>query len=102
MKLEKFSATLLLSLVFLSPQAALAQDEFERGGEDGVEQVIPPATVEEKGHNFSEPIDFDDIVITNQTPADQFVAATTPLVVALMLGSVGLVVYTLARGDKYE
>lgn len=102
MKLEKLFATALLLLVFLTPQAALAQDDLERGGESDVEQVIPPATVEEKGHNYSEPIDFDAIVITNQTPADQFVAATTPLVVALMLGSVGLVIYTLVRGDKFE
>lgn len=102
MKLEKLFATLLLSLVFLFPQAALAQDEFDSSGDGDVEQVIPPAMVEEKGHNYSEPIDFDDIVITSQTPADHFVAATTPLVVALMLGSVGLVVYTLARGDKFE
>lgn len=102
MKPEKLIAALLLLLVFLFPQSALAQEEFESGGDGDVEQVIPPATVEEKGHNYSEPINFDDIVITNQTPADQFVAATTPLVVALMLGSVGLVVYTLARGDKFE
>ena len=33
---------------------------------------------------------------------DQFVLATTPLVLALGAGSIGLVIYTFARGAKGE
>ena len=50
----------------------------------------------------SDPIDVSKIVITEQTPADQFVMATTPLVLALAAGSIGLVIYTIARGSKGE
>lgn len=102
MKLQKALFALALSLLVISPQAAMAQGDLERNLEDDVEQVIPPAVVDHTQQQSSEPIDFDSIVITNQTPADQFVSATTPLVVALMLGSVGLVVYTLIRGDKFD
>lgn len=102
MKHRTVVSALILGQLLLVPTLALANDDFERTNEDGIEQVIPPATVEEKGHEKSVPIDFAEIKITNKTPADQFVSATTPLVVALMLGSVGLVVYTLARGEKYE
>ncbi|MEY4740819.1 MAG: hypothetical protein RL402_344, partial [Actinomycetota bacterium] len=47
-------------------------------------------------------INVSEIVITRQTPADQFVLATTPLVLALGAGSIGLVIYTFARGAKGE
>lgn len=101
MRTVSLAATLMLAHLLLVPSAASAADDLERSNEDGVEQVIPPAVIDDMGHDKSQPLDFAEIVITDKTPADDFVSATTPLVVALMLGSVGLVIYTLARGDKY-
>lgn len=101
MKVRKPLATLVLFFAVVVPTHAQAEEGLERDDSE-VEQVIPPAMVDEMGHERSDPIEFDQIVISRQTPADQFVAATTPLVVALMLGSVGLVVVTLARGDKFD
>ena len=96
-------ASLLLIAGTLSlPQSAFANTDFERDGDEQIEQIIPPAMVDDPGLQKSDPIDFDNVVITDRTPADHFVSATTPLVVALMLGSVGLVIYTLARGDKFD
>jgi hypothetical protein len=77
------------ALFFVSPAAADEhEDELFREG-DEIEQVIPPVIVNGQ-----------EIEITTLTPADRFMNATTPLVVALMFGSVGLVVYTLASQGK--
>ena len=102
MRLRPAVSLLLLAAAISLPQAALANTDFERDGDEQIEQVIPPAMIDDPGLDKSEPIDFDNVVITDRTPADHFVSATTPLVVALMLGSVGLVIYTLARGDKFD
>ena len=79
------------------------EDDLFREG-DEIEQVIPPVVVNgQVDPNAAEPLNLDEIQITTMTPADRFMNATTPLVVALMFGSVGLVVYTLAtqgRGDS--
>ena len=50
----------------------------------------------------TEPLDLAEIQITTKTPADEFITATTPLLVALMLGSVGLVVFTLVSQSKKD
>jgi hypothetical protein len=90
-------------LVLCTPFAAFANDEIELGEDSHLQQVIPPAMVQEGSFEVvSEPLNLDDIVVTDRTPADHFVSATTPLVVALMLGSVGLVIYTLTRVDKHD
>lgn len=70
---------------------------------DDTEQVIPPAVVEDQiDPHGTAPLVISDIEITTQTPADEFITATTPLLVALMLGSVGLVVFTLASQSGRE
>ena len=91
-----------LALVFLALSApANAEDEFQGGDEQT--QVIPPAVVENQTNpKASKPIDLNEVEITTMTPADEFAAATTPLVVALMFGSVGLVVYTLATQGRQD
>ena len=86
-----------------APAATLASTDIELDDDSHLQQVIPPAMLEEGSFEIvSEPLNLNDIVITDRTPADLFVSATTPLVVALMLGSVGLVIYTLTRVDKQD
>ena len=86
-----------------APAATLASTDIELDDDSHLQQVIPPALLEEGSFEIvSEPLNLNDIVITDRTPADLFVSATTPLVVALMLGSVGLVIYTLTRVDKQD
>jgi hypothetical protein len=89
------------ALLFVSPAAADEhEDELFREG-DEIEQVIPPVIVSgQVDPNAAEPLNLQEIEITTLTPADRFMNATTPLVVALMFGSVGLVVYTLATQGK--
>ena len=94
--MRRVAAALLLLPLLLGPAAAFADD-------DDSEKVIGPSMVEESDEiSQIEPIDVSKIVITTQTPADKFVAATTPLVLALGVGSLGLVIYTMARGTKVE
>ena len=89
-------------LVLCTPFAAFA-NEIELEEDSHLQQVIPPTMLQEGSFEVvSEPLNLDAIVVTERTPADQFVNATTPLVVALMLGSVGLVIYTLTRVDKHD
>jgi hypothetical protein len=57
------------------------------------DQLDPTAT---------EPLDLSEIEVTTKTPADEFITATTPLLVALMLGSVGLVIFTLVSQSKKD
>jgi hypothetical protein len=95
--MRKLAALTLLFSAFVSP--ALAND-LESNGEE-TEQVIPPAIVDGQV-NQTEPLDLSEIEITTQTPADEFISATTPLLVALMLGSVGLVVFTLVSQSRKE
>lgn len=86
-----------------APAAALANDNIELDEDSHLEQVIPPATLHQGSFQMvQDPLDVSSIVITDKTPADEFVSATTPLVVALMLGSVGLVIYTLTRADRQD
>lgn len=87
----KLVASLLLAAPLMFPIASLADDEME---------IVPPARVDSEFQDRREPIDFDEIEITTLTPADKFVNATTPLVVALGLGSFALVAYTLVQGSK--
>ena len=87
----KLVASLLLAAPLMFPIASLADDEME---------IVPPAKVDSEFQDRREPIDFDEIEITTLTPADKFVNATTPLVVALGLGSFALVAYTLVQGSK--
>jgi hypothetical protein len=89
----KLVALTLLALPILGASPAFADDEKDR--------AIPPAEVGTMiDPHAKEPIELSEIEITTLTPADRFVNATTPLVVALGLGSVALVIYTLAQGAK--
>ena len=89
----KLVALALLALPVVGATPAFADDEKDR--------AIPPAEVGTMiDPHAKEPIDVSEIEITTLTPADRFVNATTPLVVALGLGSVALVIYTLAQGAK--
>lgn len=98
-RVKKLAALALVFLAFSAP--ANAEDEFQGGDEQT--QVIPPAVVENQTNpKASKPIDLNEVEITTMTPADEFAAATTPLVVALMFGSVGLVVYTLATQGRQD
>jgi hypothetical protein len=90
----KLTALILLLLPLLGATAAIANA-------DDRESVIPPAEVGTMiDPHAQDPIDLSKIEISTLTPADKFVNATTPLVVALGLGSVALVIYTLAQGAK--
>ncbi len=78
-----------------------ADDELELESDSHVEQVIPPAMVNRQIDPLgSEPVDFSAVEFTTLTPADRYVSATTPLAVGLMLGTVSLVVFTLASQGK--
>lgn len=75
-----------------------AQDneDLELDQDSHIQQVIPPAMVDDQLDPFaSQPIDFSQVEISTLTPADKYISATTPLAVGLMLGTVSLVVYTL-------
>jgi hypothetical protein len=102
--MRKVVAVFLALPFLLFPAAALADEETNETGErESQEQVIGPQLHSPQDNTQqSEPIDVSKIVISNQTPADQFVMATTPLVLALAAGSIGLVIYTIARGSKAE
>ncbi|MFZ9744489.1 MAG: hypothetical protein ACO3BY_03060 [Aquiluna sp.] len=95
--MRKLAALTLLFSAFVSPAFA---NDLENNGEE-TEQVIPPAIVDGQV-NQTEPLDLSEIEITTKTPADEFISATTPLLVALMLGSVGLVVFTLVSQSRKE
>ena len=102
--MRRIAGVALMGALFLAPPAmADEEDDLFREG-DEIEQVIPPVIVNgQVDPNAAEPLNLEEIEITTLTPADRFMNATTPLVVALMFGSVGLVVYTLAtqgRGDS--
>lgn len=91
--MRRFLASLLLLPALSLPLTAFADEDDER--------VIGPSSLEEKANNnLSEPIKVEDIVITTQTDADKFVNATTPLALALGIGSLSLVIYTLARSSN--
>lgn len=96
--MKRLAAIALALFAFSTP--AMADDLPMDGSEDT--QVIPHTVVKNQvDPKAAEPIDMSKVEITTMTPADHFAAATTPLVVALMFGSVGLVVYTLAsQGNK--
>ena len=82
------------------PSAAVAEDLYGEEGSEN-EQVIPPAvTREDQSVSEVEPIDVSKIEITTLTPADEFSNAITPLVLALGVGSIALVVYTLTLKPK--
>jgi hypothetical protein len=84
----------------LMPLAAFANDD-EEGYEQDSEHIIGPSNVEEMNvPQMSDPINVENIRTSNLTPADHFVNATTPLVLALGLGSLGLVIYTLIRSSE--
>lgn len=90
--LAKLVAAMLLSTPILIPIAAFADEDSE---------IVPPAQIDTNSETEErEPIDLTKIEITTLTPADKFVNATTPLVMALGMGSVALVAYTLAQGAK--
>jgi len=97
--LRKLALTFLLFSAFAGPSFA---DEMDRKS-DETEQVIPPTMVDGQIDPVgAEPLNLSEIEVTTKTPADEFISATTPLLVALMLGSVGLVVFTLQSQSKRE
>lgn len=92
-------ALVTLAFAFLSgPSLA---NELDNSSDD-TEQVIPPAVIDDQVKTATIPMNLDEIEITTKTPADEFITATTPLLVALMLGSVGLVAYTLISQSGRE
>ena len=94
-QVKRIVAALLLLPALSAPVAAFADDD-----QDGDEHVIGPATVDDQlTPTQSEPVDIDNVVISTKTPADDFVTATTPLALALGVGSIGLVIYTMARNS---
>lgn len=98
--MRKLVAALLLMPALLMPLAAFADDD-EEGYEQESEHIIGPSNVEEMNvPQMSDPISVENIRTSNLTPADHFVNATTPLVLALGLGSLGLVIYTLIRSSE--
>lgn len=97
--MRKLALFTLAFSAFVGP--AVADDADNRSNE--TEQVIPPAIVDGQVDPMAtEPLNLSEIQITTQTPADEFISATTPLLVALMLGSVGLVVFTLVSQSKKD
>ena len=100
--MRRIAGVVLMGAMLLAGPALADNDEDDLFREsDEIEQVIPPVVVNgQVDPNAAEPLDLDRIEITTLTPADRFMNATTPLVVALMFGSVGLVVYTLATQGK--
>lgn len=100
--MRKVIAVFLALPLLLFPAAALADDDgYEE--DETEEHVIGPQVIDESETvSLVEPIDINSVVITRQTPADQFVMATTPLVLALAAGSIGLVIYTVARSSNRE
>ena len=95
-------AAIMLALFALSAPALADDDDLPMDGTEQT-QVVPHAVVKNQlDPKAADPIDMSQVVITTQTPADDFAAATTPLAVALMLGSVGLVVYTLVSQSKRD
>lgn len=98
--MKKALAIGAIALALSLPSAAFA-DEPESPETSQNEQVIPP-TVTEDGPASTEvePIDVTKIKITNLTPADEFSNAITPLVLALGIGSIALVIYTLTLKPK--
>jgi hypothetical protein len=89
----KLIAAALIALPLIGGGAAFAGE--------GSEHMIPPAKVGKYIDPHGQaPIDFSRVEITRLTPADKFVNATTPLALAMGLGSIALVVYTLTQGAK--
>ncbi|MEK9907522.1 MAG: hypothetical protein VW500_00335 [Aquiluna sp.] len=94
-------ASCLLALALLGAAPAFADDDELERDDDEIEQVIPPAKVEgQVDQSGAEPLDISRIEVTTETPADQFLNATTPLYVALFLGTIGLVVVTLVTQGR--
>lgn len=91
----------LLTLAFAFVSGPAIANELDNSSEE-TEQVIPPTVVDGQVPTATQPLNLTEIEITTRTPADEFITATTPLLVALMLGSVGLVVYTLISQSGRE
>ncbi|MFY8027469.1 MAG: hypothetical protein ACOVMF_06035 [Aquiluna sp.] len=97
--MRKLALFTLAFSAFISPSYA---DELDNRS-DETEQVIPPAIVDgQVDPTATEPLNLSEIEVTTKTPADEFISATTPLLVALMLGSVGLVIFTLVSQSKKD
>lgn len=91
------------SLLLISLPSIAFGNEIELDEDSHLQQVIPPTMLQQGTFQMvGEPLNVNSIVITDKTPADHFVSATTPLVIALMFGSVGLVIYTLVRVEKQD
>lgn len=100
---SRLMAAALGSMLLISLPAAASGNDIELDEDSHVQQVIPPTMLQKGSFQVvGEPLDVGSIVITDRTPADHFVSATTPLVIALMFGSVGLVIYTLVRVEKQD
>lgn len=92
----------ILTLAFSALIGPTYADELDNHSEE-TEQVIPPAIVDgQVDPTATEPLNLSEIEVTTKTPADEFISATTPLLVALMLGSVGLVIFTLVSQSKKD
>jgi len=92
----------LLTLAFSALISPSYADDLDNRS-DETEQVIPPAIVDgQVDPSATEPLDLSEIEVTTQTPADEFITATTPLLVALMFGSVGLVIFTLVSQSRRD
>ncbi|MDG2497543.1 MAG: hypothetical protein P8M68_05115 [Aquiluna sp.] len=101
MFIQAAAVSMLLMPVGLLGALTAADDELELESDSHVEQVIPPAMVDTQVDPLgSKPVDFSKVEFTTLTPADRYVSATTPLMVGLMLGTVSLIVLTLASQGK--
>lgn len=100
--MRKLIAVFLALPLLCLPVAALADDEGYEDDETEEHVIGPQVADQSETLSNPDPINLQEIVITRQTPADRFVMATTPLVLALAAGSMGLVIYTVARSSNRE
>lgn len=108
---------LLLALsisLFLSANAWASESEdqselYEQMQRDGIQNLddmgegIPPVLVDGSQNldpHQLEPIDPSSIEITSVTPADRFIRATTPLLVGLSLGALGLLGFAISQAVR--
>lgn len=80
-------------------------ERLQRQGEtsEDMGERIPPMVLNEN-HELNpmqyDPVDPAAIEITTDTPADRFIRATTPLLVALTLGALGLLVFAISQAVR--
>ena len=80
-------------------------ERLQRQGEtsEDMGERIPPMVLNESNKldpmQYA-PVDPASIEITTDTPADRFIRATTPLLVSLTLGALGLLFYAISQAVR--